>query len=333
MPRPGRVEDVRLVPMDEDGKYHCANESKRNQDAAGFHEVSFTSGMQLVRQLPRHGISPGTAHRFIFFPPHRNEGFGRICYKATDATPDKLMARMRAASISRFQTTSWSLVLAAAGQPSTQAHTALAKLCQTYWLPVYSFIRRSGYEPDQAQDLAQSFFMVLLEKNYLGDADQHRGRFRSFLMTSVKHFLANERDCARALKRGGGRALVSIEAMEAEGWYAPAAVEFTTPESLFERRWALSLLEQAMARLRAEFGINKARQFEKMSVFLNCDPEGGRYDGLAAELEMSAGALRVAVHRMRQKYRNLLRAEIAETVSTPEEVDEEIRFLLSALSG
>jgi len=240
---------------------------------------------------------------------------------------------MGAVSTSRFQTTSWSLVLAAAGQPSTQGHAALAKLCQTYWHPVYSFVRRSGHPPDQAQDLTQGFFTVLLEKNYVGDADPQRGRFRAFLLTSVKHFLANERDRAHARKRGGGLTPVSIDVMAAEGWYAPAAVELTTPESLFERRWALSLLEQAMAKLRAEFaGIGKAKQFEKMFSFLNCDPEGARYERLAAELGMSAGALRVAVHRMRQKYRRILRAEIAETVSLPEEIDDEIRFLLSALS-
>jgi len=239
---------------------------------------------------------------------------------------------MGAVSTSRFQTTSWSLVLQAAGQPSTQAREALANLCQTYWHPVYSFIRRSGYQPDQAQDLAQGFFMALLVKNYVGDADRQRGRFRSFLLSSVKHFLANERDRAHALKRGGGRTPVCIDAMEAEGWYAPAAVELTTPESLFERRWALSLLDRVMAKVRAEFaGIDKAKQFEKMAAFLTCDPEGAGYEGLAAELRMSAGALRVAVHRMRRKHRNILRAEIAETVSTPEEIDEEIRFLLSAL--
>jgi RNA polymerase sigma factor (sigma-70 family) len=241
---------------------------------------------------------------------------------------------MGAVSTSRFQTTSWSLVLQAAGQPSTQAHAALTELCQTYWHPVYSFIRRSGYRPDQAQDLAQGFFMVLMEKNYVGDADRQRGRFRSFLLTSVKHFLANQRDRAHALKRGGGRTTVSIDLMEAEGWYAPAAVELTTPESIFERRWALCLLEQVMTRLRDEFaGMGKAMHFEKMSAFLSGDPEGARYEELAAELGTSAGALRVAVHRMRRKYRNILRDEIAETVSGPDEIDAEIRFLLSTLSG
>ena len=245
-----------------------------------------------------------------------------------------LMARMAAVPTSRFQTTRWSLVLTAAGKPTIEARAALAALCRTYWHPVYSFVRRSGYQPDQAQDLTQGFFLVLLEKHYVGDADRQRGRFRSFLLTSVKHFLANERDRANSLKRGGGRFPVSIDAIEAEDSYAPAAMVTATPESLFERRWALSLLAQAMARLRAEFAsAGKVAQFETMSSFLNCDPEGGGYEALAARLGMSAGALRTAVHRMRHKYRTILRAEIAETVSKPEEIDEEIRFLLARLSG
>jgi DNA-directed RNA polymerase specialized sigma24 family protein len=245
-----------------------------------------------------------------------------------------LVARMATAPTSRFHTTSWSLVAAAAGQPTTQARAALATLCKTYWHPVYLFVRRSGYPPDQAQDLTQGFFLALLEKNYVGDADRQRGRFRWFLLTSVKHFLANERDRAQALKRGGGQLPVSIDVMEAEGWYAPAAIELATPESLFERRWALSLLEQVMVRLRAEFArAGKAEHFETLSAFLNCDPEGARYEPLSAQMGMSAGTLRVAVHRMRRAYRKILRAEIAETVSTPEEIDEEIRFLLGTLSG
>jgi DNA-directed RNA polymerase specialized sigma24 family protein len=240
---------------------------------------------------------------------------------------------MGSVSTSRFQTTSWSLVLAAAGQPTTHAHKAAAQLCRRYWRPVYSFVRRTGHSPDQAQDLTQGFFTVLLEKNYIGDADRQRGRFRSFLLTSVKHFLSNERDRAHALKRGGGQTPVSIDLMEAEGWYKAAAVESATPESLFERRWALSLLEQVMAKLRAEFaGAGKAGHFDKMSALLNGERDGAGYKKLAVELEMTAGALRVAVHRMRRKYRDLLRAEIAETISTPEEIDEEIRFLMSALS-
>src|SRR5688572_31283424 len=152
-----------------------------------------------------------------------------------------------------FRTTSWSLIVAASSNPTTGARQALATLCQTYWNPVYAFIRRNGHDPDKAQDLTQEFFVRLIEKNYLGDADRERGRFRSFLLTSVKHFLANEWDRARALKRGGGQTPISIDATEAEQWYVPAVVDGVTPEDLFERRWALSLLEKVMSRLRADY--------------------------------------------------------------------------------
>ena len=198
---------------------------------------------------------------------------------------------------------------------------------------MYAFIRRNGYDLEQAQDLTQGFFMQLLEKRFLVDADQQRGKFRSFLLTAVKHFLANEWDREHALKRGGGRAPLSIDAVEAERWYVPSVVAETTPESLFERRWALSLLENVLARLRAEFATaGKASLFEILSPLLNRDSGDQHYEELAGQLGTSAGALRMSVHRMRRRYRNLLREEIAQTVSTPEEIDDEIRFLLSTLS-
>jgi RNA polymerase sigma factor (sigma-70 family) len=232
---------------------------------------------------------------------------------------------------SKFPTTSWSLVLTAA-KPTISSRAALANLCKLYWPPIYAFIRRTGYDRDQAQDLTQAFFTALLEKNYLGDADRERGRFRTFLLVSVKHFLSNQRDRAHALKRGGGQMAVRIDSVEAEAWYVPEAVEQQTPESLFERRWAFSLLERAMVKLRVEFaGMGKARYFDKLSIFLNGEPAPDHYQALANEVGSSPGALRVAVHRMRRKYRDLLRDEIAETVSTPAEIDEEIRFLLSVL--
>jgi RNA polymerase sigma-70 factor (ECF subfamily) len=208
-------------------------------------------------------------------------------------------------------------------------------LCQVYWRPVYAFIRRNGFDLDQAQDLTQAFFAVLLEKNYLGDAKQERGRFRSFLLTAVKHFLSNQRDRAQAQKRGGGQLALSIDPVEAESWYLPReAVDNVTPEHLFQLRWAHSLLEQVMAKLRAAFEeAGKAEQFERLSEFLHGDSSGIRYEALAAEMGVTAGALRTSVHRMRRKYRELLRAEIAQTVSTPEEIDEEIRFLIATLSG
>jgi len=232
----------------------------------------------------------------------------------------------------RFRTTSWSLVLAASDQAG--AGEALARLCETYWHPVYAFIRRNGSDPDKAQDLTQEFFARLIEKNYLEDADRRRGRFRSFLLTSVKHFLANEWDREQALKRGGGRTPISFDAVEAEQWYIPAVVADVTPETLFERRWALSLLERVVTRLRAEYAAaRKEEQFACMEVFLEPDSNDARYEQVAMRMGISAGALRMAVLRMRRKYRALLRAEIADTVTAPEDIDEEIKFLASKLSS
>jgi DNA-directed RNA polymerase specialized sigma24 family protein len=195
-------------------------------------------------------------------------------------------------------------------------------------------IRRSGYDRDEAQDLTQAFFAVLLEKNFLEVADPQRGRFRSFLLTAVKHFLSNERDRAQALKRGGGEIPVSIDVLMSEACFDPTGSDTETPEDLFERRWALSLLEHAMSRLRAEFSsTGRNAQFDKLVPFLSRDSDGARYEELAAEMGVSAGALRTLVHRMRRRYRDLVRAEIAETVATSDEVDDEIRFLMSVLSS
>jgi len=232
----------------------------------------------------------------------------------------------------QFRTTSWTLVLAAGANPTTDSRAALAALCEAYWGPVYAFVRRSGYDAEQSQDLTQSFFALLIEKHYLHAADRQRGRFRSFLLSALKHFLANEWDRANALKRGGGTTFVSIDRGAGEEWYAPAAVEESTPESLFEQRWALSLLDQVMRKLRTEFSASgRDHQFDTLSAFLNLSPDEGRYEAAAEALGMSAGAVRMAVHRLRKRFRELLRAEIAETVTAPEEIDDEIRFLLSTL--
>jgi RNA polymerase sigma-70 factor (ECF subfamily) len=232
-----------------------------------------------------------------------------------------------------FRTTSWSLIVAAAAAPTTDARQALATLCQTYWNPVYAFIRRNGHDPDKAQDLTQEFFARLIEKNYLEEADRQRGRFRSFLLTSVTHFLANAWDRERAQKRGGGQMPVSIDTAAAEQWYIPAVVDATTPENLFERRWALALLERVMSRLRVEYAAaGKKEQCSVLEGFLNQESDDA-YKKAAERLGVSTGALRMSVHRMRRKYRALLRAEIAETVAGTEEIDEEIRFLLSTLNA
>jgi len=225
-------------------------------------------------------------------------------------------------------------VIAAAERPTKDARVALATLCQIYWHPIYAFIRRNGDDRDQARDLTQAFFAVLLEKNYLRDAQQKRGRFRAFLLTAVKHFLANQRDREQALKRGGGQVAISIDPAEAESWYAPAAVDDVTPERLYERRWALSMLDQVMSKLRAEFvEKGKADYFDQLAPFLDGDTRDARYETVAAGMGVAAGALRTAVHRMRRKFGRLLREEIAETVSEPEEIDDEIRFILATLSS
>ncbi len=200
--------------------------------------------------------------------------------------------------------------------------------------PGHAFVRRSGHDPDEAQDLTQSFFAILIEKNYLRAADQQRGRFRSFLLTAVKRFLANEWDRANAVKRGGGRVSVSIDSAEAERWYGVEVVNSITPETLFQRRWALSLLERVMANLRAEYAANgKEEQFGKLQTFLNRVRGDQRYEAVAAVLGSSTGALRMSVLRMRKRYRELLRAEIAVTVAKPDDIDDEIRFLLSNLDN
>jgi RNA polymerase sigma-70 factor (ECF subfamily) len=241
---------------------------------------------------------------------------------------------MYSSAASKFQTTSWSLVLASVQNPLVDSRPALARLCETYWNPVYAFIRRSGYDPDQAQDLTQGFFTLLVEKNFLEVADPQRGRFRSFLLTAVKRFLCNEYDRTCALKRGGGHTSLSIDVANAEAWYAPTATDPQTPQTLFERDWALSLLERAMERLRTEFSSGgKGGQFDSLAPFLNRDSTCARYEQLAEQMGVTAGALRALVHRMRRRYRDLVRAEIADTVAAPEDVDDEVRFLLSTLTS
>ena len=255
--------------------------------------------------------------------------FGQPLPTVIDCVPN----HMSSSASPRFDSTSWTLVRAAAVNPTAESRQALATLCQTYWPPVYAFVRRNGYDREQSQDLTQGFFTQLLEKRFLVDADQLRGKFRSFLLTAVKHFLANEWDREHALKRGGRQVPVSMDLVAAEGWYKPSVIAEGTPESLFERRWALSLLERTLARLRAEFAAaGKTDQFDRLSPFLNKESGDNRYEEVAEQLDVSAGALRMSVHRMRRRYRDLLREEIAQTVSTIDEIDDEIRFLLSTLS-
>lgn len=236
----------------------------------------------------------------------------------------------RAAS-DHFATTQWSLVLAAQDGTSPEARAALAALCRSYWYPLYAFIRRQGFDVDQAQDLIQEFFTRLLEKDFLAMVDREKGKFRSFLLKACTHFLANERDRARAQKRGGGRELVSFPVDHAERRYGQEPSHMLTPERLFERHWALTLLEQVLARLKNEMTrAEKGRLFERLKTFLTGD-RGEPYRRLAAELGMTEGAVKVAVHRLRQRYRELLLEEIGRTVEDPADVDEEIDRLFTAL--
>jgi RNA polymerase sigma factor (sigma-70 family) len=234
-----------------------------------------------------------------------------------------------------FTPTHWSVVLAAAAtNNSTLAHDALERLCRNYWLPIYAFIRRQGHNPHDAQDLTQEFFARLLEKNYLARADRDKGRFRSFLLASVKHFLANEWDKAKAQKRGGGHMLISIDAVLAENSFGSEPADLLTADKIFDRRWALALLEQVLRRLREEFARDgKEKQFEQLKATLTEASRSLPYAEIATRLATSEGAVKVAVHRLRQRYRELLRAEIADTVANAGEIDDEIRNLFAALAN
>ncbi len=233
---------------------------------------------------------------------------------AAELTPGPLTA-----GPPRFATTHWSLVVAAGQGDSPDAKAALATLCQIYWYPLYAYVRRHGHNPHEAQDLTQEFFARLLEKDYLHDADRERGKFRSFLLTAFKHFLSKERDRANALKRGGGRPTLSLDLPAGEQRYRREPADQSTPETIYERRWALTLLDQVITRLREEFvAAGKGPLFERLKVFLTGERGPEPYARLAVELDLTEGALKVAIHRMRRRYRELLRAEIAQTVDTPE---------------
>jgi len=229
-----------------------------------------------------------------------------------------------------FATTHWSVVLAAGRSDAPQAQESLEKLCQTYWQPLYLYVRRRNHSPDDAKDLTQSFFIWLLERNWLGTADQQRGRFRSFLLTSFSRFLNNEWDKFKTQKRGGGR-IISLQLKAEETDWEPA--DAVTPEQSFERCWALTLLDETMNRLAAEFSqAGKAKWFDLLKPCLLGDRDAQPYAALSATLGMSEGSVKVAVHRLRQRYRQLLRDEIANTVETPAEIEDELRHLFAVLS-
>jgi RNA polymerase sigma-70 factor (ECF subfamily) len=231
-----------------------------------------------------------------------------------------------------FAQTRWSIVVAAAGGNGVESRDALERLCTTYWYPLYAFVRRQRYSAHDAQDLTQSFFARLIEKNDLAAVDRAKGKFRSFLLAAMQHFLANEWDRAQAQKRGGGMVFLSIDDADAERRYHEEPAEQITAEQLYDRRWALTLLDQVLARLGDEMrSEGRGACFEALKFCLTGGP-GAAYADLAQRLGTSEGALKVAVHRLRDRYRALLRAEIAETVGSETEVDDELRQLFSALS-
>lgn len=229
-------------------------------------------------------------------------------------------------------TTQWTQVIAAGQRQSPRSDQALASLCGNYWYPLYAFVRRQGYGSEEAKDLTQEFFTRLLEKNYVGDADRERGKFRSFLLTSLKHFLSNQRDRVRARKRGGGRTLLSLEFESAEQKFRMEPADTETPERLFERRWALTLLDRVLTRLDKEYTEHgNEAVFQRLKELLTREKGATPYRQVAEEFDMSEGAVKVAVHRLRKRYRSILEDEISQTVSSAAELEDEMQQLFTAV--
>jgi RNA polymerase sigma factor (sigma-70 family) len=233
---------------------------------------------------------------------------------------------------SQFPTTRWTLVVAAGDPHRKEARSALVSLCENYWYPLYAYLRRRGYRAEHAQDLTQEFFSRVLEGRYLDRADPEKGRFRAFLLTSLKFFVADEEDRQRAHKRGGGM-VVPLEFSSGEERYQREPADNETPERIFERRWALSVLDRVVERLRNEFVLHgRPEHFERLKLFLFGQSDA-RYAALAREMNTSEGALKVAIHRLRKQYRDLFRQEIADTVADPADVESELRHLAAVLTG
>ena len=230
-----------------------------------------------------------------------------------------------------FSTTHWSVVLRAGSPDEAESRDALAILCQAYWTPVFSYIRQRGHDPESARDLTQGFFVSVLERGGIGQARQERGRFRSFLQTSVKNFLSDERDRQRALKRGGEQPPISIDAETWESVLAQEPATDKTPEAIFEQRWAMALIDRATVELEADMERSGAgERFRRLRPFLvgDADPT---YRQLGAELGMTEGNVRVALHRMRQRFGVKLREQVAGTVDDPAKADEELRYLIQVV--
>jgi len=232
-----------------------------------------------------------------------------------------------------FATTQWSVVLAAGNHDLPEAAQALERLCQTYWYPLYAYVRRQGRSPEDAQDSTQEFFFRLLDKGYLAKADPQRGKFRTFLLGSMKNFLINEWKQASRLKRGGHESFVFLDVDKAEERFAAEPIGEATPDSTYDRRWAVVLIEQVFATLRREYAsADKARLFEALKAFIWGDTSSASYLEIGQQLKLTEGTVKVAVHRLRQRFRELLRAEVAHTVARPEDIDGELRHLIAVMS-
>ena len=242
----------------------------------------------------------------------------------SDASKERLM----------FATTRWSLVLAAGGADDGMATEALEKLSRSYWPPLYFYVRRRGHTPADAQDLTQEFFCRLLARGDIAVARPEKGRFRSYLLGAMKHFLSDEKDKAGAAKRGGGAIIFSLDSDDLEARYANDFASVEPADRGFDRHWATAILDNALVRLRTEFaGAGREMMFDALKPYLSASPGTGDYQAIASRLEMSPGAIAVAVHRLRQRYADLVRAEIADTVASPSDVEAELRELFLALGG
>ena len=232
-----------------------------------------------------------------------------------------------------FATTHWTVVLAAGKRHTPQSDGALEELCRTYWFPLYAYVRRRGHTKEDAEDSVQAFFARFLAKNYLEGLSAERGRFRAFLLASLKHFLINEWKKTQRLKRGGGEAPLSLDWETADTKFQVAATNEPSPDKVFDREWALALLAKVIERLQQECETDgKAKLFAQLKIFLTAGKDGTAQAEVAKALGMEEGAVRVAIHRLRKRYRELLRAEIAQTLADAADVDEEMRALFGAFS-